>query len=131
MVLIKCWKIAEDCGYLCMHTCVFYALFPTFKLLKMLSSLHISQTDALKRLEGISINEPPITKTKKKTKKKNINVTVNIMKKNDLATRRQQPNLKVDYDKFYSLNQFFRILNNQSTNPRYAWKTSVGSSLRK
>ena len=41
------------------------------------------------------------------------------MKKNDLATRRQQPNLKVDYDKFYSLNQFFGILNNQSTNPRY------------
>ena len=40
-------------------------------------------------------------------------------------------NQSTNPDKFYSLNHFFRILNNQSTNPRYTWKTSVGSSLWK
>ena len=60
-----------------MHTCVFYVLFPTFELQKTSSLLHISQTDALKRLEGISINRAPIMKAKKK--KKNINVIVNII----------------------------------------------------
>ena len=37
------------------------------------------QTDALKILEGISINRAPIMKAKKKKKKKNINVIVNII----------------------------------------------------
>ena len=52
-------------------------------------------------------------------------------KKSDLATRKEQTILKVNYGKFYSLNHFFRILNNQSTNLRYTWNTSASSSLRK
>ena len=48
----------------------FLCLIPTFELQKKSSLLHMLQTDALKILEGISINRAPIMKAKKKKKEK-------------------------------------------------------------
>ena len=54
-----------------MHTYVFKILFPTFELLKTSALLHVSQSDALERLEGMSIKQSTHNETDKNRHKRN------------------------------------------------------------